>query len=280
MASKLEIKNRIRSVDSTKKITNAMQLVAASKLARSKQRMAENKEYAKYLKDTVDVILASIKTSAHPYMRSNTASKLLTIVYTSDMGLCGAYNANTFKFVAQNTKPEDPIIVVGNRGTSWASRNKLNMVEQFNYVDEEAYEDIIEIATKALTMYGDKEISGIQIVYTEFINSMSFEPRLVKLLPVERSKELDKGILKQDTIFEPAGDEILDELIPLYLRSLLYSYWLETKTSEQASRRSAMESATDNAQDLRDSLELAFNQARQAEITQEISEIVGGANAL
>lgn len=280
MASKLEIKNRIRSVDSTKKITKAMQLVAASKFARSKQRMAENKEYAKTLKDTVNIILSSIKASDHPYRRKNTIPQILTIIYASDMGLCGAYNANTFKYVVQHTKKTDPVIVVGSRGTAWASHNGLHVVKGFNYVDEEAYEDIIEIATIALKMFADQEIGGIQIIYTEFVNSMKFEPKVVKLLPVDMNQELESGIVKQDTIFEPEGDEILDNLIPLYLRSLLYSYWLETKTSEQASRRSAMESATDNAQELRDSLALAFNQARQAEITQEISEIVGGANAL
>ena len=122
------------------------------------------------------------------------------------------------------------------------------------------------------------EIGSIQVLYTKFINSVSFEPAMTTLLPV-----VNKGKGKettQVTIFEPAGETILDELIPMFLKSLLYSYWLETKTSEQGSRQNAMEAATDNAQELRDKLELKFNQARQSAITQEISEIVGGANAL
>lgn len=280
MASKLEIKNRIRSVDSTKKITKAMQLVASSKLRKSKQRMEKNKEYAHYLKESVDIILSSIKASDHPYMMANTSQRVLTIVYTSDMGLCGGYNMNTFKLLQEKVNPEDPMIIFGSRGGLWASRRKYNVIKSLHYVDEEAYEDIVDTAELALKLYENKEVGAIQIVYTEFINSMSFEPKVVCLLPVERNMELEKNVVKQDTIFEPDGEAILDELVPLYLKSLLYSYWLETKTSEQASRRSAMENATDNAQELRDDLELKFNQARQSAITQEITEIVGGASAL
>jgi len=280
MASKLEIKNRIRSVDSTKKITKAMQLVAASKLRKSKDRMENNKEYAFYLKESVDTILSSIKATDHHYTQIDKSNKVLTVIYTSDMGLCGGYNANMFKKIVEHLKKEDPIIVLGSRGSAWLNRRDYNVVKNLTNVDEEGYEDIVEIANLALQMYEQKEIGKIQILYTQFINSLSFEPTLVQLLPVTRNMELEKDVLAQDTIFEPDGEAILDELIPLYLKSLLYSYWLETKTSEQASRQSAMEKATDNAQELRDALELKFNQARQAAITQEISEIVGGANAL
>ncbi|MDF9825724.1 F-type H+-transporting ATPase subunit gamma [Breznakia sp. PF5-3] len=280
MASKLEIKNRIRSVDSTKKITKAMQLVAASKLRKSKERMENNKEYAFYLKDSVDTILSSIKASDHHYLMPNNSKRVLTIVYTSDMGLCGGYNANVFKMIQEHLNPEDPMIILGSRGGAWVTRRGYQVVKSLYNVDEEAYEDIVDVANLALKMYVEKEIGTIQILYTEFINSMSFEPKIIKLLPVERNYDLEKDVLIQDTIFEPDGEAILDELVPLYLKSLLYSYWLETKTSEQASRQSAMENATDNAQELRDGLELKFNQARQAAITQEITEIVGGANAL
>ena len=280
MASKSEIKNRIRSVDSTKKITKAMQLVAASKLRKSKDRMENNRAYAQYLKESVDTILSSIKATDHPYTHTNQSQCVLTIIYTSDMGLCGGYNGNTFKKIMTWLDPKNPIIILGSRGSAWLTRRNYNVVKTLTNVDEEGYEDIVEVATSALEMYKRKEIGKIQILYTEFINSLTFEPTLVPLLPVERNRELEEDVLPQDTIFEPDGEAILDELVPLYLKSLLYSYWLETKTSEQASRQSAMENASDNAQELRDVLELKFNQARQAAITQEISEIVGGANAL
>lgn len=278
MASKLEIKNRIRSVDSTKKITKAMQLVAASKLKKCKSRMEENREYAKYLKESVDSIMSNLNNSTHPYLVKRETGKLLTIIFTSDMGLCGGYNANEFRLITQELDPEDDIIVLGNRGCAWLSRRDYHVIEELHNVDEEGYEDIARVADKALAMYVNGEIRGIQILYTKFVNSVTFEPEIVKLLPVEANPDAPKST--QETLFEPEGDMILDELVPMFLKSLLYSYWLETKTSEQGSRQNAMENATDNAQELRDQLELQFNQARQAAITQEITEIVGGANAL
>lgn len=278
MASKLEIKNRIRSVDSTKKITKAMQLVAASKLKKCKERMEENREYAGYLKETVDNIMINLFDSSHPYLMCDESKSPLTIVFTSDMGLCGGYNANEFRVIESKLEKDSPIIILGSRGSAWLSRRGYNVIKVLSNVDEEGYEDIVEVANIALQLYADQEISGIQILFTEYINPVSFVPVIQKLLPVENK---GKGVVTtQTTIFEPSGEQILDYLIPMYLKSLLYSFWLETKTSEQGSRQNAMESATDNAQDLRDQLELQYNQARQAAITQEITEIVGGANAL
>lgn len=279
MASKLEIKNRIRSVDSTKKITKAMQLVAASKLKKCKSRMEENREYATYLKETVDSIILNLTEKTHPFLTFDESKKPLTIVFSSDMGLCGGYNANVFRIIASEISTEDPIIVIGSRGGAWLSRRGYNVVLSITNVDEEGYEDIVRVANKALELYTNKEIGSIHVLFTKYINPVSFEPTKMQLLPVkEDSNEVVKPT--QETIFEPTGEQILDYLIPMYLKSLLYSYWLETKTSEQGSRQNAMETATDNAQELRDDLELKYNQARQAAITQEITEIVGGANAL
>lgn len=278
MASKLEIKNRIRSVDSTKKITKAMQLVAASKLKKCKSRMEENREYAKYLKETVNSILANLSSNSHPFLSYDETKQPLTIVFSSDMGLCGGYNANAFRLISANLDKKAPIIILGSRGNAWLSRRGYNVIMSLHNVDEEGYEDIVNVANKALELYTNKEIGSIQVVYTKYINPVSFEPVCEKLLPVEKEEEEKKTT--QETLFEPSGEEILDSLIPMYLKSLLYSYWLETKTSEQGSRQNAMETATDNAQELRDELELQYNQARQATITQEITEIVGGANAL
>lgn len=277
MASKLEIKNRIRSVDSTKKITKAMQLVAASKLKRCKSRMEKNREYAKYLKDSVDHILSTLENSNHPYLSENDATSTFTIVFTSDMGLCGGYNTNELKLLETSLNKEDPIVVFGSKGGNWLTRRNYHVLEVLYSVDEEDYEEVARIASKALEMYVQKEIGSIQVLYTRFINAVTFEPTIVQLLPVEKKVYNEN---EQDIIFEPKGEAILDTLIPMFLKSLLYSYWLETKASEQGSRQNAMENATDNAQELRDQLELQFNQARQAAITQEITEIVGGANAL
>lgn len=279
MAGKLAIKARIRSVDSTMKITKAMQLVATSKLKKQKTFMEENREYAHYLKEIVADILSSIEGSNHPYLTKNDANKPYTIIFTSDMGLCGGYNANVYRMIQQELNASTPVVMIGSRGSSWISSKDYTLANKVVNLDEDCYSDLMVIADDALELYRKQEISEIRILYTKFVNSVTFHPTITTLLPVEQ-QEQGKKDNQIETIFEPAGDQILNDLVPLYVRSLLYSYYLETKTSEQASRRMAMESATDNADDLKQTLELQFNQARQAAITQEITEIVGGVNAL
>ena len=277
-AGKLAIKARIRSVDSTKKITKAMQLVASSKLKKQKQYMEENRDYAYYLKETVQEILSSIDHSRHPYLQKREEGKTLHIIFTSDMGLCGGYNANVFRMIQQDIPKDDEIIMIGGRGASWIHNKGYDVIQEEINLEDECYSELVSIADTALAMYRNKEIAQIRILYTKFVNSVTFHPQLVTLLPVE--KELREKQGSAVTEFEPKGDRILDTLVPMYLRSLLYSYFLETKTSEQASRRMAMESATENADEIKETLELEFNQARQAGITQEITEIVGAVNAM
>lgn len=274
---KLAIKARIRSVDSTKKITKAMQLVSSSKLMKQKAYMEENKEYAYYLKETVADILASLDHSNHPYLQIN-EGKNVTIVFTSDMGLCGGYNANVLRLLEQEVSKDDDIIMLGNRGDAWISRRDYHVIRTENNLEDECYNELASIADEVLKRYRNKEIASIRILYTKFVNSVTFHPTLDTLLPIPKEERVSKQ--SAETIFEPAGDKILDTLVPMYVRSLLYSYFLETKTSEQASRRMAMESATDNADEIKETLELQYNKARQAAITQEITEIVGGVNAL
>lgn len=275
---KLAIKARIRSVDSTKKITKAMQLVASSKLKKQKQYMEENREYAHYLRETVADILSSLKESTHPYLQTH-EGKNVTIVFTSDMGLCGGYNANVLRMLEREIGFEDDIIMVGARGVNWIKNRDFHVIKEEVDLEDDCYNELALIADELLANYRRQEIGSIRILYTKFVNSVSFEPELVSLLPIEEM-ERKEDAYERDTDFEPSGDQILDTLIPMYVRSLLYSYYLQTKTSEQASRRMAMESATDNAEEIKETLELQYNQARQAAITQEITEIVGGVNAL
>lgn len=277
-AGKLAIKARIRSVESTQKITRAMQLVASSKLKRQRRYMEENREYAYYLKETVQMILSTIEETKHPYLVRREGTTC-TIVFTSDMGLCGGYNANVFRML-ENCH-DDVIIVVGSRGVAWIRNKAFHVIEQRQNLPDACYSELCEIADRVLAMYRDGEIARIRLLYTRFMNAVTFTPTLTTLLPVEKQvQQRAQHEAKAQTEFEPQGDQILYTLVPLYVRSILYSYFLETKTSEQANRRMAMESATDNADELKESLELAFNQARQAAITQEITEIVGGVNAL
>ena len=275
-ANTLAIKNRIRSVDSTMKITKAMQLVAASKYARQKERMKQNKEYSHYLKEILEQILSSLSNVDSPYFIKSSEDIPCTIVFTSDMGLCGAYNANVFRLLEATCDKNEKMILIGQRGAQWIKNRNYNVIQNIIQLEDDNYPVIAQLAESVLEMYRKGEITSIRILYTEFKNPLTFEPKYVTLLPIEKKE--DKNVA--DTIFEPSDEEILNELIPMSIRSLLYSYYLETKTSEQASRRTSMETATDNAEELKGNLELVYNQARQAAITQEITEIVGGANAL
>lgn len=270
---KLELKTRIRSIESTKKITKAMQLVAASKLKKQRSLMEENKVYAYYMKDTMEKILSSID-ERHPYVSKREGTPY-TIVITSDMGLCGGYNTNIYRLLS---KLDGEILMIGSRGKAWCQAKQKHMIASLVNVEDDAYDQFVSVLDDVLKRYIRHEISEIRIVYTQFVNAVTFEPRIVTLLPLEKHTTLSQEY--KETIYEPTQEEMLDALIPMYLRCVVYSYYLESKTSEQASRRMAMETATENADELKDILELAFHKARQAAITQEITEIVGGVNAM
>ena len=276
MAGKQAIKNRIRSVESTMKITKAMQLVAASKLRKCKDRMENNREYAYYLKETFDAILTNLGQSNHPYLQADDSKPTLTIVFTSDMGLCGGYNANILRLMESSLNKDEPLITFGSRADAWVRKNHVPVVKAFYNVNEEDFDVLSQAATLALEKFSNHEIGKIQILYTRYVNPLTFEPTLTTLLPVEAKASSTSSAVME---FEPEGDQILDSLVPQYLRSMAYSYWLETKTSEQGSRQNAMDTASDNAEELVETLTLQYNQARQAAITQEITEIVAGANA-
>ena len=165
----------------------------------------------------------------------------------------------------------------------WLNNRKFNILNDIHPSDDLSFLEVSNVVNEALSMYIADEITSINILYTKFVNSVSFEPSIIKILPVVKSdvlQQAEESSVFVDTIFEPSGAAILNQMIPMYVRSLSFSCWLETKTSEQASRRMAMESATDNAEEIIDKLVLQYNQSRQAAITQEISEIVAGADAL
>lgn len=272
------LKSRIRSTQATMKITSAMELMSNSKLQRQRSMMEKNREYSTTLLKTLHHILSESDQVENKYLLKNNSETVLTIVFSSDLGLCGGYNVNMLRYASTLMKKEDPIIVIGSKGRSWLSSRGYNVVNE--YIDSDAF-DYVEASNmidKALQQVLSKEIGKIQVVYTYFKNTVTFEPRLEVLFPVEKGQ--GKLESKQEILFEPNADEILNTLIPMALKSTLYSLWMETKTSEQASRRLAMENATDNAEELKEKLVLQFNQARQAAITQEITEIVAGADSL
>ena len=281
---KQALKSRIRSIQSTKKITNAMELIATTKLQKQKKLMENNREYATYLAETVGQILADNANVDNKYLVASEDTRPLYILFTSDMGLCGGYNSNELKYLSEVvTNKENPIVVIGTKGLPWLKAKGFNVENEHIAGDGLSYNELTKLITGILDRYVSKDITSIRIVYTKFVNSVSFVPEVKKLLPVTKEDikaNTEKTGPYVETEFEPNPDAILNDLIPMYVKSLFYSYYLETKTSEQASRRMAMENATDNAEELIETLTLKFNQARQAAITQEITEIVGGADAL
>lgn len=282
MAGKQEIKSRIRSVQSTRKITKAMELVATSKLQKQKKLMEANREYAGYLKNTVSQILADSENVENVYMRKITEdTNPYTILITSDMGMCGGYNSNVLRYLQDEGSTDNELYVLGLKGRPWLNNRNYNVVNTSVASDNISFATLSNIMSDALDRYVKGEITSINVMFTKFVNSVTFNPTNVRLLPADKSEfKKDPNAAHVETLFEPSPSAILNDLIPMYVKSMLYSYYLETKTSEQASRRMAMENASDNATEIIDTLTLKYNQARQAAITQEITEIVGGANAL
>ena len=278
-----EIKRRIKSVESTKKITKAMELVATSKLRKTRNQLEQSKPYYTNVAQTVAEILANCKGNNDSiYLVENKdIEKEVFIVIASSLGLCGGYNANIFKEIKGAIKPGDYVYSIGSKATSYLLKNHQGVTDH-KFVDLNTtfdFNDVTKLVAELTKMYREKEISKIKIVYTEFVNNLTFRPRIVTLLPVDPSDFDHIEISKKSTLFEPSPEEVLDSLIPMYLQAVIYGYIIESATSENAARRTSMENANDNADELTEQLLLKYNQARQTAITNEISEIVAGANA-
>lgn len=281
--NKVALKRRIRSVRATKKITNAMELIATSKLQRQKQKMELNRVYANTLFQTFNRVLGNANVQDIPYLTQR-EGKTLTLVFVSDMGLCGGYNSNILSKIKEVIPNDEPVFIVGSKGRSWLRRNNYQLFGELETGDNLSYGHISKVADKIMDSYLSAEITGLQVLYTKFVNTMTFEPTLMTLLPITEeilpSIDPSEDVLNQDIIFEPDAVTLINQLVPMFIQSLLYSFWLESKTSEHAARRMAMDNATDNAEELIEELVLKYNQSRQSAITQEITEIVAGAEAL
>lgn len=278
-----EIKRRIRSVESTKKITKAMELVATSKLRKTRNQLEQSKPYYTNVALTTAEILANCKGSNESVylIENNDVNKDVYIVIASSLGLCGGYNANIFKEIKGVIKSEDYVYSIGSKATNYLRKNHRGIVDA-KYENLNAtfdFKDIVNLVNELTRMYREKEIRKIKIVYTEFVNNLTFRPKIVTLLPIDPNEFDNIEISKKSTLFEPSPEEVLDSLIPMYLQAVIYGYVIESTTSENAARRTSMENATDNADELTEQLLLKYNQARQTAITNEISEIVAGANA-
>lgn len=277
------LQSRIHSVKSTKKITKAMQMIANAKLSKRRKLMEANRFYSGELQKLVSEILRSGLPLDSEFLKEHANGRAYTIFFCSDLGLCGGYNSNVIRFALENLRKEDPILIIGTHSYTQMEREGFNIVnEEPISVDALDHTTLTKDIDAAIDLYLDDEIGKLQICYTRFVNVMTFEPTLNVLLPYSDDPEAaaDESEKVLDIIFDPSIDEVLDQLIIQMTHGVAYASSLETQAAEQGSRRLAMETATGNAEELEEKLVLQFNRARQAAITQELTEIVGTANAL
>lgn len=278
-----EIKRQIKSIQNTKQITKAMEMVAASKLRRAQEKAEAARPYAEKLKEVVSSIAAGTKGIKHPMLEQREVKKTGYLVITSDRGLAGGYNANVLRAVMntirENHKSTDEysIFVIGRKGRDYFRRRNMPIVEEVTEIsDSPAFADIKSISSKAVSFFEEGKYDILYIFYNEFVNAITQTPVQKQLLPLAEVKA--EGTVSSYE-YEPSAEEVLSVLLPKYAETLIYSAVLDGKASEFGAKMTAMGSATKNASKMIGDLTLTYNRARQAAITQEISEIVAGANA-
>lgn len=286
MASMRNIKRRKESIQSTQQITKAMKLVSTVKLQRAKSRAERSKAYFNCMYETVTSLLAKTGAIRHPYLNQNGSEKKAVIVITSNRGLAGGYNSNVIKLITRGEfKKEDvKVYAIGKKGRDVLAKGGYDIEADYSEVVEEpAYLDAMAICNEVLDAYAKGEIGEIYLAYTAFKNTVSHIPTLMKLLPVEvEEKEDNQKEKKAEALmnFEIDEEEALNMIIPKYVTSLIYGGMVEAVASENGARMQAMDSATSNAEDMIGKLSLQYNRARQGSITQELTEIIAGAEAI
>lgn len=267
------IKKRLQTVNSTRKLTNATELVATVKLQKYNTKTRLNEEYSKNLRRFIMLALKGKgpEVEDNPYLVSHDIQNPLYIVITSNSGLCGSYNLEVLKFVEEHVSKDVPIFAIGTIGYNWLMKNDYLVVKRYDELEDLQPSILNTMIDNILTLYTQFEMNEINVVYTKYINTLTYEPTLMKLLPLQMANEDETD---ETLLLEPSRNEVLDELIPMYISSQIYVAFLEAKTSENAARRNAMNMANKNAEKLINELQLYYNKARQAAITQEMNEIV------
>ena len=286
MAAGKEIRNQIGSIKNTQKITSAMEMVAASKMRKAQERMELGKPYAKNIRGVVSHLANSTPEYQHIYMEEREVKRLGYIVISTDRGLCGGLNINLFKTMVNSMKEwneadaEIDICAVGSKGAAFFNNYGGNVIAAIRGIgDKPAVEDVVGGVKVMLDNFADGKIDKLFLVTNEFVNTMTQKPVIEQLLPLQKAEDEDMQH-HWDYIYEPDARELLDGLLARYIESQVFQAVVENNACEQAARMIAMKSATDNAGELMDELQLIYNKARQAAITQELSEIVSGAAAL
>ena len=284
MASMRDIKRRKSSIQSTQQITKAMKLVSTVKLQKARNRAEQSNPYFNHMYQTVTSMLARSGSINHPYLRGGSSTKKAIIAIASNRGLAGGYNSNIVKLITGSdiAREDAQIYIIGNKAKEALQRKGYEIKADYSEVIESpAYEDAAAICKDVLQAFVNGEVGEIYLAYTHFKNTVSHEPTLMKLLPVEfddvEIPEGDRNLLMN---YEPNEEEALDLIIPKYMTSLFYGALVEAVASENGARMQAMDSATSNADEMISDLTLKYNRARQGSITQELTEIIAGAEAI
>lgn len=277
-----DIKRRIRGISNTKQITKAMELVSSAKMRKARIRLEKSRPYYLTILSSIRNVINHTNVS-HPLLCCRPPAKALYIVITSDRGLAGGYNSNINKLIHskfKDKKSEISLITIGRKARDFFKTRQYDVVEEFMGISEDPlFSDAREIGNLAINLFKEEKVDEINLVYTKFVTTLTYEPTILKVLPTE---EIAQGSIVENRVidFEPSPEEVLDYLIPKYVQSVIYGALIESSASEQSARRVAMDAATENAQEMIDELNMSYNRARQAAITMEISEIVTGADAL
>ncbi|MCA1026347.1 MULTISPECIES: F0F1 ATP synthase subunit gamma [Cytobacillus] len=285
MASLRDIKNRINSTKKTSQITKAMQMVSASKMTRAEMNAKAFVPYMEKIQEVTASIALGSADASHPMLVSRPVKKTGYVVITSDRGLAGAFNSRVLKAVNQTiqqrhkSNDEFAIIAIGRMAVDFFKGKGMNViVDIVGVADQPSFAEIKDLTTKTVGMFSDETYDELYIYYNHYVSAITQEVTSKKILPLTDISSGSDQLTSYE--FEPSAEEILKVLLPQYAESLIYGALLDSKASEHAARMTAMKNATDNAKDLINALDLSYNRARQAAITQEITEIVGGAAAL
>ncbi|HEY8009510.1 MAG TPA: F0F1 ATP synthase subunit gamma [Rudaea sp.] len=287
MASGREIKTKIKSVQNTRKVTRALEMVSASKIRKAQELMKSSRPYARAMRQMIGHIAKAHSEYKHPFLGERAEIRRVGyIVVSTDRGLCGGLNSNLFRRLLgeirgwQEKNVEVDIVAIGAKANAFFKRLKVNLVGSATHLGEKpSVEHLIGVNKVMLDAYGARRIDRLFLAYNDFVNTMTQKATLDQLLPLPPSDSLATAH-DWDYIYEPSAEAVLDHVLTRYIESLVYQATLENLASEHAARMVAMKSASDNASKAIDSLTLIYNKARQAAITQEISEIVGGAAAV
>jgi F-type H+-transporting ATPase subunit gamma len=283
MPSTRDIRRRIKSVKNTAQITKAMQMVASAKMRRAQQVAIAGRPYATLMNDVLAAVSAGAGEFSHPLMEKREVRKRAVIVISTDKGLCGALNTNLLREAAK--LPKDTLfITAGRKASQFAARTKRELAAEFTYKDNPQFSEARAISKFAQELFLDGKVDAVDVLYTNFINTLTQKPTLSQLLPIGELRAVSSDVTgdnapeklgegKSEYLFEPDAGTVLGNLLPHYLNYLVYQYLLEAKASEHSARMVAMKSATDNAKQIIKDLTLEYNKLRQANITKELLEI-------